>query len=199
MPDIDYFNVYEEIHLIKRPMIAWPPQAGAAEHHHSRLWLCLFWHRNSLTKKSSVEFKSIAKATLQINDSQLAKRHYLSNRFVSFRSIFDDLNWTVWMQTDWYVEAYLKKPFYGSFSDSSQLQNKSMGNSRKIAKQCWRADQSPHQYLNILDEESVFASIHKRRGKWNQNKLRAKKIIFHAFLTFFENCEVIWSLSLIFC
>lgn len=33
----------------------------------------------------------------------MAKRHYLSNRFDSFN--IDDLNWTVWIRIDWYVEV----------------------------------------------------------------------------------------------
>jgi hypothetical protein len=56
----------------------------------------------------------MANAAIQINESQLAKRHYLSNRFDSFN--IDDLNWTVWIRIDWYVEVDFEKAFHGSFT-----------------------------------------------------------------------------------
>lgn len=70
--------------------------------------------RNSLTKNHRLWIEAIANAAIQINESQLAKRHYLSNRFDSFN--IDDLNWTVWIRIDWYVEVDFEKAFHGSFT-----------------------------------------------------------------------------------
>lgn len=122
---------------------------------------------------------------------------------VSIRSIFDDLNWTVWMQTDWYVEAYWKEPFYGSFprqrsGRAEQLQNKLSSFRAGGEIPLNNADQRPHQYLNILSARAAhwfFTSNHEECGEWNQNKLLARErigLLFMHFEPFSREVSSLW-------
>lgn len=77
------FCVYERIYLIKRPMITWPLWWNIS----IRVEYAL--NNNSLTRNHRWNRSDRQSRALQINDS--------------FN--IDVLNWTVWIQIDWYVEA----------------------------------------------------------------------------------------------
>lgn len=104
----------EKIYLIRRPTITWPP--ATTPHHGNNGAFSWQWNVYSVSRNHRRRIgATIGKAAIQINESQLAKRHYLSNRFDS--SNIDDLNWTVWTQIDWYVGALLDSELlHGSFS-----------------------------------------------------------------------------------
>lgn len=107
-------NVYEKIYLIKKPMITQPQPHSSIIH---SLGIHVFWiDIYSLTENHrSLRIDAIAKAAIQINESQLAKRHYLSNRFDSLD--IDDLNWTVWFKLiDMLKRSWKKRTFHGWFS-----------------------------------------------------------------------------------